>query len=75
MDKTEHNIVLDFEPILYHSMPDTLNRCMFTLFWQVDYIPGLYGPGPFIRGQVFFSDPREYGFPLPQETQIEWRRK
>ena len=55
--------------IEYHSESDTLGRCSFSLFWKTDYIPG-HPDGEHKqheRGQCFFSDPKKYGHPRPEE--------
>jgi hypothetical protein len=53
--------------IEYHTLPDKYNKCAFTLYWMADYHPG-HPDGEYRtaeRGQVFYADPREHGFPLP----------
>jgi len=55
--------------IEYQSATDKLGRCKFTLFWMANYHPGDPAGEHRLaeRAQVFFADPREYGFPLPEE--------
>lgn len=55
--------------IEYHSQPDDLGRCEFTLFWMDDYHPGhpLGENRTAERGQCFFAKPEAYGFPSPGE--------
>jgi len=51
--------------IEYHSKPDSLGRCRFTLYWLDNYFPG-HPEGEYIereRGQCFYADPRQYGHP------------
>ena len=53
------------EEIEYTSEPDALSRCSFLLTWWCDYFPG-HPDGEHVvrrRGQAFFADPREHGFP------------
>jgi len=47
--------------ITYHSKSDSYNRCSFTLNW-IDKFTGR------TRGQCFNADPRNHGFPLPEES-------
>lgn len=58
-----------FTRIKYRSKSDSLGRCSFTLFWMADYHPGDPAGENRIaeRAQCFFADPREYGFPRPEE--------
>ncbi|MDA3809654.1 MAG: hypothetical protein PF518_04910 [Spirochaetaceae bacterium] len=51
--------------IEYHSESDTLHRCRFSIYWKTEYTPAK--PEPHERGQVFFADPKKYGFPRPEE--------
>ena len=49
---------------------DKLGRCMFFLHWMANYHPG-DPAGEYRtteRGQCFFADPREHGFPRPDEV-------
>lgn len=59
------------DKIEYHGKSDEQNRCSFTLFWEEEKMAkdGTYYMGR--RGQVFFADPREYGFPRPEEAKPE----
>lgn len=59
--------------IVYHSMPDRLGRCRFTLLWRTDYHPGKPDGEHRTadRGQVLFADPRKHGFPLPQQGDVQ----
>ena len=67
--------------IIYHSMP-VYDRhykkmvCTFTLLWESNYHPGHPNGEYFkgMRGQVFYSDPRDYGFNLPNSV-YELERK
>lgn len=54
----------------YHSNSDQTGRCAFTLCWPVTYSPG-HPEGEYIpreRAQCYHADPREYGFPRPEEV-------
>ena len=55
--------------IRYHSSSDEMGRCRFSLRWMADYHPG--DPRGehrrAERGQYFFADPRNHGFPRPEE--------
>lgn len=43
------------------GLPDRMGRCIFNLYWNVDYIPGHPNPSPhMVRGQCFFAEPSEY---------------
>ena len=56
--------------IEYHSKSAGLGRCSFTLRWMDSYHSG-DPAGEFrdaMRGQVFFSGPRKFGHPRPEEA-------
>ena len=55
--------------IEYHGKPDSHNRCHFSLHWWTDYHPGdPDGEHRWAeRGQHFFADPHDYGYPRPDE--------
>lgn len=56
--------------IEYYSLSDSKGRCSFALYWIADYHPGDPAGEHRIaeRGQGFFADPREHGFPSPEEA-------
>ena len=59
--------------IEYHGPSDSHGRCAFTLFWMADYHPG-HPDGEYRtaeRGQVCRADPRERGFPRPEDCDAE----
>lgn len=61
--------------IEYHSASDRLGRCSFSLHWMTDYIPG-HPEGEHVRrerGQCYFADPREHGYPRPEEAKTKRR--
>jgi hypothetical protein len=54
--------------ITYFGKSDKKGRCSFMLEWMADYHPG--DPRgehrEALRGQVFFANPEERGFPSPE---------
>lgn len=56
--------------IEYYSQSDDRGRCSFALLWMADYHPGDDAGEHRLteRGQHFFADPRDYGFPRPEEV-------
>jgi hypothetical protein len=59
--------------IQYLSKSDNKGRCEFWLFWMADYHPGDPAGEHRLaeRGQIYFADPREHGFPRPEEKDKE----
>ena len=58
------------ERIEYLSKTDDRGRCSFLLYWMADYHPGHPDGENRVaeRGQCFRADPRNYGWPRPEEV-------
>ena len=56
--------------IEYRGPSDTMGRSEFMLLWMDSYFPGHPDGEHQIRerGQCFFADPHNYGFPRPGEA-------
>jgi hypothetical protein len=66
MEKVERRVMM--ARIEYHSTSDRDGRCSFSLHWISSYHPGHPG-GEHVtreRGQYFFGDPTERGYPRPE---------
>lgn len=56
--------------IEYHSKSNDSGHCSFSLHWMADYHPGhpLGENRVAERGQQFHGDPRDHGFPRPEDA-------
>lgn len=62
------NLWLQFEP---DSRTDKYGKCFFWLYWYDDYTSGGVYVGRHRRGQAFYADPTERGYPRPEHIKYD----